>query len=65
MRCYPNLSQQKMVKVSQPLTIDIINIIGLPNQETTPEKKLCLIRNLQPEADFFPSKQYKDSSEEI
>lgn len=54
-----------MVKVSQPLTIDIINIIGLPNQETTPEKKLCLIRNLQPEADFFPSKQYKDSSEEI
>ena len=59
-----SLTSEDSQEVLQPLTIDIITVIGLPNQEITPEKKMQLIRNRQPEDDFsFPPKQYKDSSE--
>ena len=50
-------------EVLQLRTIDIINVIGLPNQAITPEKKMQLIRNCRPEPDFnFPLQQFKDSS---
>ena len=51
-------------KDTQPLAIDIFNVIGQPSQKITSETKLRIITNRQPEADFkFPPKQYKDSSE--
>jgi len=40
----------------QYLTTDILKVIGLQNQAISPETKLCLIKNHQPEAEFnFPS----------
>lgn len=44
--------------------LDIADIIKLPLQDITNEKKFHFIKNRQPEKDFkFPPRQYKDSSE--
>ena len=58
------LTTEKGKGECQYLATDIIKVIGLQNQVISPETKLYLIKNRQPEADFnFPTRQYKDSTE--
>ena len=58
------LTAEKGKEDSKSLGTDIIKVVGQQNQEISPETKLHLIKNRQPETDFnFPPKQYKDSTE--